>query len=143
MTWMMNGKAPISVTAITKHIQPEMYPKVDDEATILLEYPEATGIIEASWNWPFGIKDMEVFGTTGYLHAVNSNTLLKKERTSLDTVSLKPATFKDNLPYLAKVLRGEINPVNDLSSLENNVIVVKILDAAARSAREGRRIQLN
>jgi len=142
MTWLMNGKMPISVTAITKHIQPALYPKVDDEATILLEYPEATGIIEASWNWPFGIKDMEVFGTTGYLHALNNNTLLKREKNTYDTVAVKRAIYQNNLPYLTKVLSGEIHPANGLSSLENNVIVVKILEAARKSAMEGKRITL-
>jgi predicted dehydrogenase len=140
ITWMMNGRMPTAVTAITKHIQPALYPKVDDEATILLEYPDATGIIEASWNWPFGIKDMEVYGTEGYLHAVNNKTLLKRQKNTYDTVAIKPAIYKDNLPYLAKVLSGEVLPVNDLSSLENNLIVVKILEAAHRSAQEGKRI---
>ena len=119
-----------------------MYPKVDDEATILLEYPEAIGIIEASWNWPFGIKDMEVYGTTGYLHAVNNNTLLKRGKDSYDTVTLKPPMHRDNIPYLTKVLKGEINTVNDLSSLENNLTVVKILEAALKSARESKKILL-
>ncbi len=75
MTWLMQGKAPISVTTIAHHIKPAIYPKVEDDATILLEYPDATGIIEASWNWPFSIKDWEVFGTTGYLHALNDKSL--------------------------------------------------------------------
>ncbi|MEP6597305.1 MAG: gfo/Idh/MocA family oxidoreductase, partial [Ginsengibacter sp.] len=57
-----------------------------------------------------------------------------------DTVAMKPPIYRDNLPYLAKVLSGEIHPVNDLSSLENNLIVVKILEAARRSAQEGKRI---
>ena len=56
MTWLMDGKAPISVTAVTKQIKPKIYPKVDDDATILLEYPDATGIVEASWNWPYNIR---------------------------------------------------------------------------------------
>jgi hypothetical protein len=30
----------------------------DDEATILLEYLKAEGIIQASWNWPFNRKDL-------------------------------------------------------------------------------------
>ncbi|MEO6719425.1 MAG: Gfo/Idh/MocA family oxidoreductase [Ferruginibacter sp.] len=142
MTWMMNGKMPIAVTAITKHIQPAAYPKVDDEATILLEYPEATGIIEASWNWPFGIKDFELFGTTGYLHATDGKTLIKRDKNTYDTAVVKPAIYKDNLTYLAKVLTGEIKPANDLSSLENNLVVVKILEAATKSAKEGKRIVL-
>jgi predicted dehydrogenase len=142
MTWMMNGKPPVAVTAVTRHIKPNIYPRVDDDATILLEYTSATGIIEASWNWPFGIKDMEVFGEKGYLHAMNSNTLEQRDTGTYYRVAVKPALYKDNLTYLAAVLRGEINPVNDLSSLENNLIVVRILEAAKRSALEGKRIVL-
>ena len=41
MTGLMNGKAPVSVTAVLRHIKPDVYPKVDDDATILLEYPGA------------------------------------------------------------------------------------------------------
>lgn len=156
MTWLMKGKAPIAVTAITRHYKPYIYPKVEDDATILLEYPGATGLIEASWNWPFGIKDLEVFGATGYLHALNNNTLQKRDNKSYDSVPIKPARYADNIPYLEDFLSGKINtgqqsglqsgfpsdPQNDLSSLENNLIVVRILEAATRSAREGKRITL-
>ena len=142
MTWMMNGKAPVAVTAVARHIKPDKYPKVDDDATILLEYPQATGIIEASWNWPFGIKDMEVFGEKGYLHALNNNTLEARDTGTYYKVDVKPALYKDNLTYLAAVLRGEIHPVNDLSSLDNNLIVVRILAAARESAKTGNRIVL-
>jgi predicted dehydrogenase len=142
MTWMMNGQAPIAVTAVTNHIKPSVYPKVDDDATILLEYPDATGIIEASWNWPFSIKDMEVFGTTGYLHALNSNTLEQRDTGTYHQVPVQPFTYKDNLSYLAAVLRGQVDPANDLSSLSNNIIVVRILEAAKQSAKEGKRIAL-
>lgn len=142
MTWLMNGQAPISVTALTHHIKPLIYPKVEDDATILLEYPNATGIIEASWNWPFSIKDWEVFGTTGYLHALNDKELLERTKRSYDSVTVHPATYRDNIAYLADVLSGKTDPGNDLSSLPNNLIVVRILEAATRSAKEGRRITL-
>jgi predicted dehydrogenase len=142
MTWLMNGQAPISVTALTHHIKPSIYPKVEDDATILLEYPNATGIIEASWNWPFSIKDWEVFGTTGYLHALNDKELLERTKRSYDSVTVHPAAYRDNIAYLADVLSGKTDPGNDLSSLPNNLIVVRILEAATRSAKEGRRITL-
>jgi predicted dehydrogenase len=142
MTWLMEGKAPIAVTAVTRQIKPSIYPNVDDDATILLEYEHATGIIEASWNWPFGIKDLEVFGVTGYLHAQNANTLRSRKKDNYEPVAVKLPAYTDNLTYLAAVLRGEIMPANDLSSLENNLIVVKILDAARQSARQGKRIVL-
>ena len=142
MTWLMKGKAPIAVTAVARHIKPVIYPKVDDDATILLEYPDATGIIEASWNWPFGIKDMEVFGQKGYLHALNGNTLEQRDTNIYYKVPVKPLIYRDNLSYLAAALKGEINAVDDLSSLENNLIVVRILEAARLSAKEGKRILL-
>jgi predicted dehydrogenase len=142
MTWLMKGKMPVSVTAITKRIQPTAYPKVDDEATILVEYADATGIIEASCYWPFGIIDFEVFGTTAYILALVNHRLVRKDRgkNTYDAVTEKPPVYQHNLIYLAKVLRGEVNPANDLSSMENNLVVVKILEAAGRSAKEGRRI---
>lgn len=143
MTWLMDGKVPIAVTAITRHIKPDLYPKVDDEATILLEYANATGIIEASWNWPFGIKDLEVFGLTGYLHALNGNTLQERKKDTYDNVMIKLPAFQNNLTYLAAVLSGTIQPGNDLSSLNNNLVVVKILEGANRSAKEGKRIILS
>ena len=142
MVWLMNGKAPISVTAVTHHLKPMIYPKVEDDATILLEYPNATGVIEASWDWPFGIKDFEVFGTKGYLHALNGNTLQQRNKDVYENIQLKTATYTDNIQYLSDVLSGKLNPGKDLSSLENNIIVVRILNAALESARVGKRIKL-
>jgi predicted dehydrogenase len=145
MTWLMNGQAPIAVTAVTRHIKPSIYPHVDDDATIILEYRGATGIIEASWNWPFGIKDLEVFGDKAYLHALNGNKLEKRGNNSplndTGNINLIPPVFADNLSYLAAALKGLVRDKQDLNSLENNLIVVKILDAARRSSLEGRRIK--
>jgi predicted dehydrogenase len=142
MVWLMNGKPPIAVSAITHHLKPAIYPKVEDDATILLEYPDATGIIEASWDWPFGIKDLEVFGTKGYLHALNGNTLVQRDKDDYNNIQVNPAVYTNNLQYLSDVLSGKLDPGHDLSSLENNLIVVRILNAALQSAREGRRIIL-
>jgi predicted dehydrogenase len=142
MTWLMKGKAPVAVTAVTKQIKPDIYPKVDDDATILLEYEDATGIIEASWNWPFGIKDMEVFGTTGYLHAQDGSTIRERKKDSYQAVPIKSPAYTSNLVYLSDVLAGKVKPENDLSSLSNNLIVVRILEAARQSAEQGKRVML-
>ena len=145
MTWLMHGETPIAVTAIARHIKPAIYPKVDDDATILLEYPGTTGIIEASWNWPFGIKDLELFGKTGYMHALNGNTLFERlnEKDSLRNVPVMPYKYSGNISFLTDILKGSVNMENDPSSLNNNIIVMKILDAARLSAKEGRRVILN
>src|SRR5450432_1361004 len=142
MVWLMKGKPPIAVTAVTHHLKPDIYPKVEDDATILLEYPDATGIIEASWSWPFGIKDLEVFGNSGYLHALNGNTVQQRMKDSYENITVEPATYQNNILYLADVLSGKIRSVNDLSSLENNLIVVRILEAALKSAQEGKKVVL-
>lgn len=39
ITWLTKGKKPESVLAMTQQLKPDIYPKVDDEATILLQYP--------------------------------------------------------------------------------------------------------
>ena len=75
MTWLMNGQAPQSVTAITKRLQPDVYRNVDDEAEIILSYPNSVAILQASWNWPFSIKQMDVYGRTGYAKAIDPNPL--------------------------------------------------------------------
>lgn len=142
MTWMMNGEMPLAVTAITRRYKPSIYPHVDDDATIIVEYPGATGLIEASWNWPVGVKDFQVFGQTGFFYAPNGNSLEERLPDTAGKVELGPAWYKNSLAYLAAILREQIHPVNDPSGLDNNVIVVRILDAAIRSAKEGKRIVL-
>ncbi|MCH5688076.1 Gfo/Idh/MocA family oxidoreductase [Niabella sp. W65] len=142
-TGLMNNQMPVSVYAVTHQIKPAVYPKVDDDATIILEYPNATGIIEASWNWPYSIKDWEVFGKTGYLQAVNSKTLRTKTSKTgyeIGEVASPQTPYQSYLAYVTAVLRKEITPGDDLSSLTNNIIVVKILNAAKESARTGKKV---
>jgi len=145
MTWMLDGQKPLAVTAITSRFKPRIYPKVDDEATILVEYPGAQGIIQASWNWPFNRKDFEVYGEKGYTIAVGGNVLRlrlphdREEQSRTDLAEL-PAEERDPVSYLAAVVRGKRKP-SGLSSLENNLVVVEILDAARESARTGKTIR--
>ncbi|WP_347159730.1 Gfo/Idh/MocA family protein [Pontibacter chitinilyticus] len=146
MTWLMQGQAPLAVTAVTRQLKPQVYPKADDEATLILEYPQATGIIESSWNWPYNIKDLEVFGQTAYLQAANQNTLRAKKATdddfTIEQVEPLAAPYQDAISYLAAVVKGTITPEQDLSSLENNLTVAKILEAARESARKGKRVTI-
>ncbi len=147
MTWLMRGERPLSVTAELKQIKPEIYPEVDDDATIILQYPDTKGVIQASWNWPFSRKDMEVYGETGYLIAKNSlemhSRLPEAKEESKIKLEPRPYPFDDPFSYFAAVIRGEVQVgENDLSSLENNLIVVEILDAAIQSAKTGKRIDI-
>jgi len=144
MTWLMEGQRPQTVTAITQQIKPEVYSRVDDEATIVLTYPRAQAIVQASWNWPNDRKDMEVYGQTGQVITVKRDELrLHKAGENEERVAAKPipAPYDDELAYLRAVVLDGIKE-DGLSSLETNVTVTEILDAARRSAKEGKTIGL-
>jgi len=146
MTWLMDNQRPLAVTAIVQTNKPAIYPRVDDEATILVQYPKAQGIIQASWNWPFDRKDLEVYGETGYAVATRGNSLRVRMpgRGSAEEarpLADLPTADRDSISYLTGVARGQYKP-SGLNSLENNIIVVEILDAARESARTGRKILL-
>jgi predicted dehydrogenase len=144
VTWMMDGRRPTSVFAVTQNLQPKVYPKVDDDATIVLTYPRAQAIIQPSWNWPYGRKDMEIYGQTGALRLPDRNSVLLRRGDAPEAalpVGALASPGTDSLSYLAAVVRGEIRP-SGLSSLAVNLVVTEILDAARESARTGRRIDL-
>lgn len=148
MTWLMKGEKPLSVTAVTHQNKPEIYPKVDDEATIILQYPKAQCVIQASWNWTFARKDMEVYGTQGYAVAVNATTVRQRlqEKSPEETLKLdpRPAPYLDPFSVLAGVVKEQITlEKNDVYGLPVNITVVQILEAAKKSAQSGKKVVIN
>ena len=145
MTWLMDGQRPLTVTAVTQQIKPQIYSRVDDEATIVLTYPKAQAIIQASWNWPFDRKDMEVYGATGYAITVKRDDLRVRRKGSdkEEQVAAKPVAppYDNELSYLRAVIVDGAKP-DQLSALDTNVTVTEILDAARRSAQSGQTIHL-
>lgn len=147
ITWLTQGQRPDAVFAVTQSFKPDVYPKVEDEATIIVEYPGMQGIIQASWNWPVSRKDMEVYGSTGYVISENRTDLRfrlnEKKELQREKLGDRSAPFDDPFALLAAVIKKEITLAPyDLSSLENNMLVVEILDAAKRSAATGLRVRL-
>lgn len=150
-TWIMHGQLPLTVTAVTLQIKPQIYSRVDDDSTIILTYPQAQAIVQGSWNWPFDRKDMEVYGATGYIDTLYLHTApgaklrirLPGEATEhVEDAPPLTAPNDNSLNYLAAVLQGTLKPEHDLTSLDTNVTVVRILDAARRAAQTGRTIRL-
>ena len=147
MTWLLKGERPVSVTAVTHQNKPDIYQKVDDEASIILQYPKAQCIIQASWNWTFARKDMEVFGNKGYAVAVNPTTVRQRlqEKSPEETIKIdpRPAPYTDPFSVLADVVSGRLKlDKNDLYGLPVNVIVAEILEAAKQSAKSGITVML-
>ncbi len=166
MTWLMHGEAPLTVTAVVNHDKPQLYPNVDDDATIVLAYPHAQAVIQASWNWPFGRMDMEVYGATGTAITVGEDRLRLRHQHDAEeqvTTAAPLAPIENNsLSYLAAVVRGYVVPYGDSdgkpngsenvavygvrggpSALDTNVVVMQILDAARESARTGKSVKLS
>jgi predicted dehydrogenase len=144
-TWLLKGEKPLSVSAVTQTIKPDVYPKVDDEATIVISYPKAQVVIQASWNWPYSRKEMELYGRTGAVFCKDGTNMIIRENEKSPpktmTAPALPTERNDPFAYFAGVIRGTIKPeVWELSSPETNEMVVKILDAAKRSAKTGKAV---
>ncbi|MFN7997681.1 MAG: Gfo/Idh/MocA family oxidoreductase [Bryobacteraceae bacterium] len=143
MTWMMDNQRPLEVTALTQTVKPQIYPHVDDQATVLLQYPKAQGIIQASWAWTFDRKDFEVYGERAYAIAKRDSLRVRMPGGQEESapLTLPPPDERDSISYLYAVAKGGKKP-SGLSSLENNMIVTEILDAARESARTGKTVHL-
>jgi scyllo-inositol 2-dehydrogenase (NADP+) len=141
-TWLLDGQKPIAVSCVTHQIKPHLYPKVDDDATIILKYKELQVVVQASWCWTYSRKDAEIYGRKGIIECLNGTDMLLATKIEDRGTPLKanplPEGRNDPFAYFAGVIRGKIkvNP-NDLSALENNETVMMILEAAKHAAQTG------
>jgi predicted dehydrogenase len=146
MTWLMDGQTPVSVTAVTQQFQPQYYPKVDDESNVTVAYRDAVAILQGSWNWPFDIKNMDVYGATGTVKTLKSNRVEVRRKgekeAQISEATRLAAPYDDPIHYLQAVISGSIKEDGSVSSLATNVIVSEILDAARESARTGKTVKL-
>lgn len=137
---------PKGVMATAQKLKVEQHNKVDDDSTIVLDYPDATVIIEASWDWPYDMGRVQVFGPKGSLLATRSElfyrssddwrtmTGLEGERVSLNA---PPQETSNPISYFVDCIRHD-KPIEDPLSTGLNVQVMEILDAARESVRTGR-----
>jgi predicted dehydrogenase len=136
-TWMNNGERPLAVAASATTLKPAEYPRVDDDATIIVTYSRTTAVIEASWCWTHDNKEMDLYTDRGSIHAGKWDALSVREPDK-PARSVKPPPMPPELEntwtYLRKVIRGEC-AVDPMSSLELNLTAVEILDAARADAK--------
>jgi len=136
---------PKGVMATAQKLKVEQHNKVDDDSTIVLDYPDATVIIEASWDWPYEMGRVQVFGPKGSLLATRRElfyrssddrgtmTGLEGERVSLNA---PPRETSNPISYFVDCIRHD-KPIEDPLSTSLNVQVMEILDAARESVRTG------
>jgi predicted dehydrogenase len=146
ITWFADGQRPDSVFAQANNFKPQIYPKVEDEATIVITYPQLQGIVQASWNLPFAERSLQIYGDSGYIFAPRMDLLrLRLAGTEESELELQtqpdPGLMSDDISYFAAVVRGEIKPTGP-SSLQANLVTTEILDAARKSIELRKQIDL-
>ncbi len=142
---------PLSVFAYSLKLKTDQANAVDDDAVILLEYPDATAIIQASWDWPYSKGQVQVFGPKGSLLATDRGLLYReaKSRPDVDNPDGKPVTLapiehdtSNPIAYFLYCIRND-KPIENPVSASLNVGVVEILDAAKESIRLGHAVKLS
>ncbi|MGV3659634.1 MAG: Gfo/Idh/MocA family protein [Prosthecobacter sp.] len=145
-TWLLGNQRPLSVTAVFQTDRPEAFPKVDDQATLIVEYPTTQAIIQASWDWTFPRKDVEIYGRKGIIRTINPTEydirLTASQRPEPKTAAPMRPPHGTSVEYFAAVIRGEIDPAGSMSSLETNMIAMEIQEAARESAKTGKKVLL-
>jgi predicted dehydrogenase len=137
---------PTRVFATAKKLKVAQNNQVDDDATLILDYPDGTAVLQASWDWPYGMDRVYVFGPKGSLLATGDELRFRDAKDRRQEAGLEGKTIKlDPLPSEANnpvsyfvdcILRDK--PIQDPVSAELNVHVLEVLDAARQSLRSGR-----
>jgi predicted dehydrogenase len=143
-TVFMKGKMPKSVTAVLNQFKPTVYPKVDDEATIVLDYGSVQTVIQASWNWPHSRKDMKIYSKDQYIetHTGELLTIFKNKSKTERKIPALDYPSADPFSYLVSLIKDQSKSADAFSNLDTNVKVVKILEAAIKSAKKSKTIFL-
>ena len=142
--WYMGR--PTKVYAQVNHLRPETFPKVEDNADLLLSYPNGVGIFEGSWDLPSSYQDLEVFGIGGRIYMRNGHvTLHKSGRDGKDQelpLEQLPPERADPIAYMVDAIRKN-KPIEGMTALDINVGVTEIIDAAKESIKTGRAFTLS
>ena len=141
---------PTRVYATARTLKTDQHNRVEDDATIVLDYPDATVVIEPSWDWPYGMDRVYVFGTKGSLTATRDDLFIRpqsQERPATldgDRIELS-ALSKESSNPVAYLLRhiDQAHPIEDPMSVRLNVQVMEILDAARESIRTGHAVSMH
>ena len=141
---------PIRVYATARTLKTEQHNRVEDDATMVLDYPDATVVIEPSWDWPYDMDRAYVFGTKGSLLATRDDLFQRQQTDDKpqtldgDHVALEPLPHERSNPisYFLSRIHNQ-NSIEDPLTARLNVQVMEILDAARQSLKSGRPVELH
>jgi predicted dehydrogenase len=140
---------PTSVYATAQHLRPERFPKVEDAATLVFNYPKASAVFEASWDLPRGFQDLEVFGLSSETNPPGSLYMTQagvEERKGKETkqLTLTPLAEDESDPvrYMVSRIKAD-KPIEGLTAIDINVDVIHLIDLAKESIKTGRAVAVS
>jgi predicted dehydrogenase len=137
---------PQTVYARVNHLRPDRFPKVEDNADLILGYSKGVGIFEGSWDLPRSYQDLEVFGwgedgKRGSIYMSHKGVDLqsgnKVEHLPLTPL---PAEASEPVAYMVSRIR-ENKPIEGLTAMDINVQVIRIIDLAKESVKIGKAVK--
>ncbi|MBV8905953.1 MAG: Gfo/Idh/MocA family oxidoreductase [Acidobacteriia bacterium] len=148
---------PESVYATALHLKPQLYPNVEDDATVTLNYKDGVAILEASWDLPPAPRPgNEVYGLTGSIvggvirkagqhspqpAAATQPGLRAQPPGDPLTVNPLPPERSEPIAYMVDRIRHK-QPLDGPSALDLNVDVQEVLEAAKISIKTGQAVPL-
>jgi predicted dehydrogenase len=150
--WALTIKGrPQRVYARALTLKTAQHNAVEDDATVLLEYADATAVLMPSWDWPYGKGQAEFFGSKGSFLVLGDGLLFQPagDDTKAQNPQGKPVTTRalppekrNGVAYFLYCLRNNL-PIEGPVSAATNAAVNEIIDAAKESIRTGRAVDLS
>jgi predicted dehydrogenase len=150
--WSVGLKGmPESVYATAQHMKPETFPRVEDNATIVLNYKDGVAILEASWDFPPAQRlGNEIYGTKG---SIVGNAIRRPGAPASGgggrgaqqgeplAITPLPPERSEPIAYMVDRIRNK-QPMDGASALDLHVSVQEVLEAAKISIQTGRAVPL-
>jgi predicted dehydrogenase len=134
---------PETVYATVQHLRPERFPKVEDNATLVLNYKKFSGVFEGSWDLPRSFQDLEVFGSKASEYMTNGKVEVRKGRTEVTAAAIAPLAPENAEPIAHMIHAIQTGKALDgLVGLDMNVQVIEIIDAAKESVKTGHAVKM-
>src|SRR3989440_8911960 len=133
---------PESVYASVIQLRPQTFPKVEDNASLILRYKNGVGLFEGSWDLPRSYQDLEVFGLKGSVYIKQQGVELRQGReTTQVPMQTLPPERSEPIAYMVNALRNK-TAIEGLAALDINVGVNEIIEAAKMSVKSGQAVGL-
>jgi predicted dehydrogenase len=141
---------PESVYATANHLKPDLFPKVEDNAVIILNFKDGLALLEASWDLPPAQRmGQEIYGSKG---SIVGREIRKagapgspRGRGTQPTDSLPftplPRVRSEPIAYMMDRIKSK-QPLDGPSELDLNVSVQEVLEAAKISIQTGKAVPL-